>query len=137
MILGAGKCKAIPEIGYYYRTERENSITKNIKYSSLSDLLESISKNIEDIVKMDVSTELKGMLCNNFSCLYYAILIQSNCLQNKKEKELLWKNLDEKKWICKYTIEKKQKAVRMIMNWVGIPAAARLLNVRRILKNII
>lgn len=134
VLLAAGKILTAPDVWYCYRTARVGAITHTLKYQTEVDKLRSIEENIYDVQNRNLPEALKENLCNNFSCLYYSALIQSFRIEPKEDREKFWELLQEAKWICQYTTEKKQKLVRSIINILGIPNTSVLLNLRRIIK---
>lgn len=134
VLLAAKKILTAPDVWYCYRTARVGAITHTLKYQTEVDKLRSIEENIYDVQNRDMPEALKVNLCNNFSCLYYSAVIQSFRIEPKEDRKKFWDALQEKKWICQYTTEKKQKFVRSMINILGVPNTSALLNLRRIIK---
>lgn len=134
VLLAAGKILTAPDVWYCYRTARVGAITHTLKYQTEVDKLRSIEEDIYDVQNRNLPEVLKENLCNNFSCLYYSAVIQSFRIEPKEDREKFWELLQEAKWICQYTTEKKQKFVRSIINILGIPNTSALLNLRRMIK---
>lgn len=134
VLLAAEKITTVKDVWYCYRTSRPGATTYALKYQTEIDKLSSIDENIHDVQSRDLPQKLKKQLCNNFSCLYYSAVIQSFRIEPKEDRKKFWDALQEKKWICQYTTEKKQRLVRYCISILGVPKTSALLNLRRIMK---
>lgn len=134
VLLAAKKITTVKDVWYCYRISRPGATTYTLKYQTEIDKLSSIGENIHDVQARNLPQKLKKQLCNNFSCLYYSAVIQSFRIEPKEDRKKFWDALQETKWICQYTTEKKQKFVRSIINIFGVPNTSALLNLRRIIK---
>lgn len=122
--------------GYMYRTNRYGAITYGANFEAESDKLWVLVKNIHDVQADNfIDIELKRLLCNNFSCLYYGILIQSNLLSNYEERKKILELLKDNIEICQYTTLFKQKLVSWCIRMLGMSFTAKILGVRRIIKH--
>lgn len=133
VILAARRVKVFADcMGYYYRIGREGSTVTEINMKTYYSAINVIANNINKVQSLTECTqELKDRLTNNFSCLYYAVLIQSSRIGDKKEQRELWDYLKKYNWICNYTTEPRQSIVKKMIAIIGIPNMARLLGVRR------
>lgn len=138
IILKSRRIKVLADcVGYIYRTERQGSIVTEINVKTYCSVIDVIAGNIEKVGNLsECSPKLKERLTNNFSCLYYAVLIQSSRIQDRKEQRRLWDYLKKYNWICNYTKEPQQRIVKKVISMIGIPNTARLLGIRRKIQQI-
>ena len=134
VLLEAKKIVTVKDVWYCYRMARLGAITSSLKYQTEVDKINSVAANIRDAQERSIPEDLKAKLCNNFSCLYYSAVIQSFRIEPKEDRKKFWDALQEKKWICQYTTEKKQRLVRYCISILGVPKTSALLNLRRIMK---
>lgn len=136
VILKAEGVKVIDDEFYGYRIGRKGSTTSAVNLQYEKDKLLSVEENIKNITSNPkIDQNLKAMLCDNLSCLYYSALIQSNALEDKKERQELLDVLRKKEWISKYTLYNPQRSVAKMIRLVGMQPVAFLLGVRRKVKN--
>lgn len=136
VILKAEGVKVIDDELYGYRIGREGSTTSAVNLQYEKDKLLSVEENIKNITgNPQIDQNLKAMLCDNLSCLYYSALIQSSALEDKKERQELLDVLRGKEWISKYTLYNPQRSVAKMIHLVGMQPVAFLLGVRRKIKN--
>lgn len=135
LICKAGVVEVLNEIVYCYRLARPNSTCTEVNIKTYIDGLNVIGRNIKSIEQNDsIDSQLKAYLNNNFSCLYYSFLIQASRVKDKKQQKILWGELEARKWICNYTMEKEQRLVAKFIRFLGIPNTSRLLGFRRKLR---
>lgn len=138
VILAAGRVKVLADcVGYHYRTGRKGSIVTEVNIKTYCSAINVIASNIKKVEMLTECTrELKERLMNNFSCLYYTVLIQSSRVKEKEEQRKLWKYLKRYIWICNYTTELRQSIVKKMIVIIGIPNMSRILGARRKVQNI-
>lgn len=135
IVCNSNKIKVLNEIVYCYRLARPNSTCTEVNIKTYIDGLNVIERNIKCIEQNDsIDSQLKAYLNNNFSCLYYSFLIQASRVKDKKQQKILWGELEARKWICNYTMEKEQRLVAKFIRFLGIPNTSRLLGFRRKLR---
>ena len=115
IILKAKKVTVLDETIIRYRLSRQGAITANVKFRTEKDKLDVIKNNIIKVQKLNISEKLKTLLCHNFSCSYYSSLILLNEINDDCEKNKLIDELNDSKWVCKYTISGSQKLVYNLM----------------------
>lgn len=132
VILAAKGVLILPEAIYHYRTGRVGSIVNEKNGDACCDFLSAISENIEICYKnRQYPDELRSLLANNLSCSYYAVVIHSTYIKDREQRLRVYRMLEETKWICSYTHEKKQCIARFFLKIFGIPFTAFLLGIRR------
>lgn len=128
VILSAKKIAALKVPIYFYRTKREGSLTSTSE-KLLNAILYVAEKNINTVNAMNLEKKLSIKLNDNFAHFYYMVMILLNFLK-KQEREDVFKNLKEKKCITKYTINKQDKILRIMISFFGIKITAKLLFLR-------
>lgn len=120
---------------YGYRIGRVGSITTSRKISALEDGLQLAADSLRNIEKSEFfSNDLKFLLENNFSCLYYMLMLSSHSLDRKDQKEFK-KQLKNQFWMCEYTTQKPQVLVKKAMKIFGVSLVYEFLRIRTWLKN--
>lgn len=120
---------------YGYRIGRVGSITTSRKISALEDGLQLAADSLRNIEKSEFfSNDLKFLLENNFSCLYYMLMLSSHSLDRKDQKEFK-KKLKNQFWMCEFTTQKPQIWVKKSIEIFGLPFVYELLRIRTRLKN--
>lgn len=132
VLLKAGKVLVrADDVGYCYRTHRKGSTVYDPNIKTYRDMIIIAEKNISEILeRTDLEKNLSRALCNNFSCMYYAVMLNMEFIKDKKDWNIMVDFLDKHKQICKYTYEKKQVLVRMMIRFLGIGLTARILGFR-------
>lgn len=137
VILQAEKIVCIEAVLYRYRLNRIGAITMDRTSETDLNYLSVIVENIREAEKLHnmISPKLQTLLCNNFSDMYYTVMILCSCYRKEDGYKQVLKRLEEDRWITKYTIDRKQKLVRNIINVVGIDKAVLGLGVRKKLRH--
>lgn len=102
-----------------YTTGRDGSITGTVSLKIELNKLYVALHNIRQVLKSKCDLQLKKLLCNNFSFLYYSCLIECFYLTNKKEQEILLSKLERLKWISHYTTTKSYKPIAISLKIFG------------------
>lgn len=116
-----------------YRFRRTDSITKTISIKSELDKITVISKNILTINKSNINYSLKRALNNNFSLLYYNVLIMFYYLP-LEDRYLLYDKLVDYQWVCEYTFSYPYKQIAILIRLTGIRFVSKLLYLRSLVK---
>jgi glycosyltransferase involved in cell wall biosynthesis len=101
VLLKAERICALGNYFYCYRIGREASLTGQFRYSKLRDMMEVSALNIQNVRKMELSTDLKDDLCGNFAYMYMESAPQVFGLGKKERKEGAQMMLSYK-WIVNY-----------------------------------
>lgn len=124
VILSASKLVVIHKAFYQYRVARDGSLTHPSK-KFLESMMGFSIKNIAEIKRMPINEEIQALLCDNFSCAYFAVLYSVNCLKKDEAKEI-FPILDKNKDIMIYTQNKKYVFISKIAYLLGVRATSRL-----------
>lgn len=118
-------------IGYCYRTRRPGSIVYTPDLNTYQDMIMIAESNIKYILgRSDIDKNLSRALCNNFSCMYYAVILNLGFINNKEDRCKMVDFLEKHKSICKYTYLGKQKVVREMIKYIGVDLTSRVLGIR-------
>lgn len=129
-LLKAEKMKVLDIPVYAYRS-CDGSITKSAGRALLQDFLYVIEKNIHYVNGMQTDPVLKKELNNNFSSSYITILMMAETINDKRERENIYRMIKKKKWICDYSVHGKHVIPAKVIKAAGVDAAAWLIGVRR------
>lgn len=122
-------------VGYCYRTQRRGSIVYTPNISSYQDMITIAENNIQNVLKRsDIDEALSKALCNNFSCMYYSVVLSMGFINDKKDWKTMVDFLEKYKHICRYAYEKKQRAVRTMIDIWGGDFTSRILGIRTKIK---
>ena len=132
ILLKAGKIVVHPDvIGCCYRMNRVGSIVYVPNVKAYKDMINIAKTNIEDVLsRIDLDKELSIALCNNFSCMFYSVLASTGFIKKKKDWNSIVNFLNEHKQICKYTKEKKQLFIKLMIDYFGIKLTSHILGLR-------
>ena len=134
VIIQANRVRVTEYPIYGYRTQRRGSISGTASLKSELDKLTVVTENIKWVQNQEcINDDLKCLLCNNISCLYYGALIEVTHIPQNSQKELL-KRLKEEIWVCAYTVSKPQSYVAKLVKFAGVETAAKILGLRRRIK---
>ena len=135
VILNANKIIVIDEIIIRYRLSRPGSITHDVKVQTEKDKLDVIKNCINTVNTLNIRLDLKRLLNNNFSCLYYSSLMLCNDIKSQEERKVLIHILKEYMWICEYTTNRGQKFIHLLIKVFGVNLVCLLLGVRKRVKS--
>ena len=135
VLLNSNKIKTITEPIYTYRYN-DVSLSKKINLKICKDMLETIDESCNYINTLSIQDNTKELLKNNFSYSYISVvnalyIIDSNDRKEIKEMLIKYRYLLEN---CKYN---NAKYIKDIISIFGISNTALLLNIRRIIKNVL
>lgn len=118
-------------IGYCYRTQRLGSIVYTPNISSYQNMIMVAENNLHCVLsRPDIDEELSKALCNNFSCMYYAVISSMGGIREKEDWNKMVMFLEKYKNMCRYTYEKKQKIVRKMIECIGLNLTSYILGIR-------
>lgn len=109
---------------YYYRQNREGSITNTISLKKLECNLLIIEKYSSKNLKLNYQQEI-----NSFMAYEFVIALYNYGLLAPKEKKLIINKLKKNKWILKYSNLNKIKFIKFFINIFGIENVAKILNI--------
>lgn len=109
---------------YYYRQNREGSITNTISLKKLECNLLIIEKYSSKNLKLNYQQEI-----NSFMAYEFVIALYNYGLLTPKEKKLIINKLKKNKWILKYSNLNKIKFIKFFINIFGIENVAKILNI--------
>lgn len=122
----------MPEIIYAYRKGVSGSITSINNYKNLSDRLEQVINNIEDIRHNDkLDSRLKTLLEDCFCESYFIIMTISDLPASRAERKSLMNSLDENEWVSKCSLRRADRIVAGLIDIFGVRFVCMLLHVRR------
>ncbi len=128
-------CVKSSVIGYCYRTQRKDSIVYQVNINTYTDMLNVAKNNIASVQNIEsIDNELKTLLCNNFSHIYYAVMLNTGFINDKEKRNYMIKLLKQHRDMCKYTIDKKYLPIKMMVYCCGVRLTSGLLGVRTRLK---
>ena len=132
VILAAESVVVMPEIIYAYRKGVSGSITSINNYKNLSDRLEQVINNIEDIRHNDkLDSRLKTLLEDCFCESYFIIMTISDLSASRAERKSLMNSLDENEWVSKCSLRRADRIVAGLIDIFGVRFVCMLLHVRR------
>lgn len=133
VILKAKTIVCVREILYRYRINRTGAITMDRSAKTDLDYLDVITQNVKRACefKGDLSERLIELLCNNFSDMYYTVLILCAQYRKKIGYDKVLAKLKDCVWITGYTIDVKQKLVRGMVKCVGLDKTIWALGIRK------
>lgn len=133
VLLKAGNISVLSDDFVYCYRLRKSSMSNTVNPKIYKDAVRIIAKNIKDLKKRDdCSSTLKKKLANNFSCQYFAILILASRITDQESRKEMLAFLEHYRWIMRYTKEKKQMLVRLLVKMFGISATVHMLGIRRV-----
>lgn len=122
---------------YGYRIGRESSITSTISFKNLNDHLYASDYNVKLVDSMDMDSDLRSRILSNFAEGYFSVMINVLALPLKEEQLRIISQLKYYKYMAYYALGRKQKIARFIMETLGMKTAIWVLNLRRIIKELI
>lgn len=102
-----------------YTTGRDGSITGTVSLKIELNKLYVALHNIRQVIKSKYDLNLKKLLCNNFSFLYYSCLIECFYLTNKKEQNILMHKLENLRWMSHYTTTNSYMPIAILLELFG------------------
>lgn len=124
LLLNANKFSYCGEDYYYYRQNREGSITNSTNKKSLEGLLYIIKK----WARKDNRTPYQNSI-NSFLSYEYMIMLYSYSKLSVTDQVTLKKEISYYKWIMDYSQTKKTKIVSLSVKILGISLTSKLLNI--------
>lgn len=114
---------------YYYRQNREGSITHRVTFESFLGVSKFIEESLskENNIKSSLMPQLKELY--SFIAYEYSILLWQYNFLGKDEKEKAYRYLKKHKNIMFYAKSKKIKIINFILQIFGIKITAKLLNI--------
>lgn len=124
VILIASKIVVLHEVIYQYRIEREGSLTQPTKMLAYS-MLKFSSKAIKEVNIMNINSEIKALLCDNFTCQYFGALYAINYFSESDAKDIL-ALLKKEKSIMSYVRTRKYVFLARIINLLGLRITSKV-----------
>lgn len=87
VFLQAEKVCTVEKYAYCYRVGRETSLTRQVTYGRIKDMMEVSATGIQAVLQMELSADLKDCLCGNFSCRYVGAASAVFALNGENRKE--------------------------------------------------
>lgn len=132
VILAAQSVAVMPEIIYAYRKGVSGSITSINNYKNISDRLEQVISNIEDIrANGKIDSRLQELLEDCFCESYFIIMTISDLPATAAERKSLMKSLKENAWISKCSLRRVDRIVARLIDIFGVRFVCMLLHIRR------
>lgn len=128
--LKAERFDALPCPFYYYRQNREGSMTSKISGSSFHGLSEFVSKFADSLTdkQRKPHTKITGYAMA-FVAYEYSILLWEYSRLNTTEKNAAKEFLQDYKWVLSYGSSKKTKLIQKVVCILGVDLTAKLLDV--------
>lgn len=133
LLLRADKIGVFPEKYYIYRRNRPGATTNMFTRQSLGDFLWVIEDNINTLNNLDISSDVKKLLADNFSKSYFVCCIGATLL-DKEEKRQYTQELQEKKYIMDYAVSPKYVWITKAAKVIGFNSMIVIFGLRRKLK---
>lgn len=113
---------------YYYRQNRDNSITSNITIKSFKGLSQFIIDSIELYTKnyKPINNNVKYMF--NYLAYEYSILLWHYNFLNDEDKEYAYSFLNKYKFVMKWSLTKRNKCISILLSVLGIKIVSKLIN---------
>lgn len=108
---------------YYYRQNRDGSITNKVFSKNINSMLEIINKHATRLPKNKTEESI-----NHFLAYEYTILLANYKSLSKDEKSKVNQNVYDLKWLLKYRNNSKVKLAYIFKNIFGIKFTSKLLN---------
>lgn len=124
VILSASKIVVLHEVIYQYRIEREGSLTQPTKKLAYS-MVEFSCAAIKEVDCMNINSEIKALLCDNFMCQYFGALYTINYLSRNDRKDILV-ILNKEKQIMSYAHNSKYVLLAKIIHLLGLRITSKL-----------
>ena len=128
IILKARTVTILKEALYEYRVGREGQLT-SVSKRLLRNMLKVSSANIKKVNYLSIATNTQILLNGNFSHIYYIVLILVYYLPKNDQKEI-FNLLNENRNIMKYTLDRRDLIIRIMVRVFGLHITARLLYIR-------
>lgn len=107
---------------YFYRQEREGSITNKVSVRTVKSLLFIIRKWANTFINESYQREINAFLAYEYmiTLYYYGIL-------NRNDRNMLKKDMSEYRWIMNYGKTKKIVLIRIMCQLLGIQITSKIL----------
>lgn len=112
---------------YIYRKQGQSSITNSVNLKGVRDLLYIIKKWTNKCKKDEIKKELKKPLLALYA-YEYSILLAHLYSISKGDRDDIYKEVNELKWILKYSNCKKTNAIKLLVYILGIKKTGYVLN---------
>ena len=128
--LKAERFDALPCPFYYYRQNREGSMTSKISGSSFHGLSEFVSNFADSLTdkQRNPHTRITGYAMA-FVAYEYSILLWEYSRLNTAEKNAAKEFLQDYKWVLSYGASKKTKLIQKVVRILGVDLTAKVLDV--------
>ncbi len=112
---------------YYYRQNRENSITNNITFKSFKGLSQFIidSLNLYADGGYPINSNIKNMF--NFLSYEYSILLWHYNFLNKDDRVFALQFLKEYKYVMKWSLTRNNRIIKYLLKIFGIRITSKIL----------
>lgn len=107
---------------YYYRQERKDSVTKNIKMRNVICIIDTIKKECSKDLSKPFQREINSLMAYEYVMALYSL----NFLNNS-DKKIVMNKLRSCSWVLDYSNTFKTKLVRKVESIFGVGITSRLL----------
>lgn len=111
---------------YYYRQKRAGSITNTSSKINLVHLLSTIKKFASKNMGIPYQKEI-----NSFCAYEYIVVLVNYAALKAKDKSILYKEVNELKWILKYSIPLSGQKLYVILQIIGVRGTSIMLKLYR------
>lgn len=132
MIANSYDCLDIPF--YEYRQNRVGSITNTTTKRAISGLLCFVEETIKLYSCNYMAIEPYGRYALSFGAYEYGVLLYDYACYEGKD-DVLLNRVKESKWILDYSISKRQKFIKMIINVLGVEKGSKMFKLLYAVKN--
>lgn len=133
VVLKAETIICVRKVLYRYRINRTGAITMDRSAATDLDYLSVITQNVQQVCEVcDCEAQnLRKLLCNNFSDMYYTVMILCSQYRGKSGYDEVLKKLKSSSWITDYTIDTKQKVLKHMIKLIGLDKTIWMLGIRK------
>ena len=113
-----------PDINYYYRQNRPGSITNKCNSKSILWMLKIINKHANKDVSYEYQKEINSFLSYELS----VSILNYGRLDDTDDKKEIMNKIMANKWLLKYSVSPKTKAIHIMVNIFGVKCVSKILN---------
>lgn len=114
---------------YEYRQNREGSITTAVSQKTLDGLCLFIKESIDKLTRNKKPKDEKCKCLMNFVSYEYYILLYNYSLYQGEDKHLYLNELQNYKWVTKYTASMKFKVLMFFLRILGIEITSKIVGI--------
>lgn len=128
-ILNADSYDALPVDYYYYRQEREGSITNNVTYKSFLGLKAFVEESTGALTENETPKGDIERYAMSFVAYEFSIMIWQYSRIREEFKSEAAKTLNDYNWVLKYGMSPKTKLIQKVVSILGVNLASKLLDI--------